>query len=137
MEGAGAVGHGAPVREARNRWGGKLDENFAHDYFHGWRELKLDSLPEERGDRVDPLGLVAQEFAIIPHTAHDDAHLLEIPRHGHFDQGRNFVRVWTHTGGRNGVAQKNSVRAPRRAFEGEDLRLCFRRRSKSVRMVWT
>ena len=46
VEGAGAVGHGVPVRKDQNWWSGKLGENFAHDKLHGGRELKLDSLPE-------------------------------------------------------------------------------------------
>ena len=83
--GAGAVGHGIAVREDENGWSSKLGDNFAHDYFHGRRELKLDSLPEEGGDRADPLGQVTQEFAIVPHTAQQVVDLLQIPRHGYFD----------------------------------------------------
>ena len=80
--------------------GQQVGENFAHDYFHGRRELKLDSLPEEGSDRADPLGEVTQEFVIVPHPAKQGAHLLEIPRHGHFDQCGFLFRVRTHTGGR-------------------------------------
>ena len=75
MEGAGAVGHGVPVGEDKNWWSGKLGENFTHGNLHGERKLKLDSFPEEGGDRADPLGQVTQEFAIVPHTAWEGTHL--------------------------------------------------------------
>ena len=87
LEGAEAVGHVVPFREDQNRWSGKLGENLAHDYFHGWRGIKLDSLPEEGSDRADPLGQITQEFAVLPHAAQQGTHLPEVPRHGHFDQG--------------------------------------------------
>ena len=64
VEGAGAVGHGVLIGEDQNGWSSKLGENVTHDYFHGRRELKLDSLPEDGGDWADPLGQVTQEFAI-------------------------------------------------------------------------
>ena len=67
---------GGPVGLNQNWWIGKLGENFAHDILHGWRELKVDSLPEEGGDRSDPLGQVTQEFAIVPHTTQQGADLL-------------------------------------------------------------
>ena len=74
VEGAGAVGCGVPVGEDQNWWSGKLDENFAHDHLHGGR--KLDSLPEEGGDRADPLGQFTQEFVIVPRTTQQGADLL-------------------------------------------------------------
>ena len=70
---------------------------------------------------MDPIGQVTQEFAIMPHTAQEGAHVLEIPRHGHFNQGGNFVRDRTHTGGRNGLAQKISIRGPEAGLRGREL----------------
>ena len=66
----------AKIGEGQNWWSSKLGDNFAHVTRHGGRELKLDSLSEEGGDRADPLGQVAQEFAVVPHTTHQGAHLL-------------------------------------------------------------
>ena len=86
-----------------------------------WRELNFDSLPEEGGDRADPFGQVTQEFAITTHTAQEGAHLLETPRHEHFDQGDNFVPARPHAGGRNGVAQKNSTRGHEAGLRGREL----------------
>ena len=64
VEEVGAVDYGVPVGEDQNWCSGKLDENFAHVCLHGGRELKVESLPEDGGDRADPLGQFTQEFAI-------------------------------------------------------------------------
>ena len=76
MEWAGAAGHGISIGEGQKWWSGKLGENFVHDNLHGWRELKLDPLPKEGGDRADPVRQITQEFAIVPHAAQQDTHLL-------------------------------------------------------------
>ena len=136
-EGAGAVGHGVLVEKDQNWCSGKLGEDFAHDYFYGWRELTLDSRPEEGGNQADPLDQVTQEIAIVPYTAQEVAHLHDIPRHGHFDQGGKFVRVRTNTGGRNRVAQTLSICGPEAGLRARTLRLCLRRSSKNVRIVLT
>lgn len=44
--------------------------------FRGGLKIKLDPLPEKGGDWVNSLGQVAQERAIVPHTAHQGANLL-------------------------------------------------------------
>ena len=49
-----------------------------HDNLHGGRDLKLDTLPEEVGDRAVPLGQVEQEFSTVPDTAQQGTHLLLI-----------------------------------------------------------
>ena len=54
----------------------ELSENFAHNNLHGGRELKLESFPEEGGDRAYLLEEVTQEFSIVPHTAQQGADLL-------------------------------------------------------------
>ena len=56
--------------------GVELSENFAHNNLHGGRELKLESFPEEGGDRAYLLEEVTQEFSIVPHTAQQGADLL-------------------------------------------------------------
>ena len=51
-----------------------------------------------------------RSFAIISHAAHQRTDLLEVLGHGHLHQSRNFFRIEAHTRGRDGVAQKISVR---------------------------
>ena len=75
MEEEGAVGHDVQVEKDQRWWSGKPGEKSAHDSLQGGRELKLDVLPEEGGDQADPLGQVTQDFAIVPHTAQQGAHL--------------------------------------------------------------
>ena len=75
--------------------------------------------------------------AIVPHTAQQDTHLLEIPRHGHFDQGGIFSAFGRTPAGEIEWPKRSVSVAPRRALEGENVRLCLRRRSKSARMVLT
>ena len=72
-------------------------------------------------NQADPLGQVMQESAIIPHTAQQGAYLLQIPRHGHFDQCGDFSRFRTHAVGRNGIAQKFSIRGPQAGLRGGEL----------------
>ena len=86
-------------QEDHSWWSGKLGENFALDNVHGGRELKLDSLPKKGGDQADPLGQVTQEFATVPNTTQQGVDLLQIPRHGNFDQCGHVFLVWTLTGG--------------------------------------
>ena len=76
VKGAGAIGYGVPAGEDQIWWSGKLGDNFAHKNLHSGRVIKLDSLPGEGGDRVDPLEQVTEEFAILPHTAHQGKDLL-------------------------------------------------------------
>lgn len=66
MEGAAAVGYGIPVGEDQNGRSGEFGENLAQNYLRDGPKIKLDPLPEKGGDRVNPLGQVAQELAIVP-----------------------------------------------------------------------
>ena len=84
--------------------------------------------------RLDKL---RRKNTIVPHTTHQGAHLHYISRHGHLDQCGFFCTFGRTPVGEMEWAKKTASVAPRRAFEGENLMLCLRRRSKSARMVLT
>ena len=66
----------------KTKIGRKLGENFAHDNLYGGRELKLDYLPEEGGDRADPLEQVSPHGLDVSRwVGVEENHIVEVGRH--------------------------------------------------------
>ena len=118
-EGAGAVRYSLPVGKYRNWRGSELGEDLpATTSIAG---VKMYSpLPEKGGGTPDPFGQAGQACALVSHAAHNRTDLLDALGHGRFRQSQFCFRIEAYTRGRNGVAQKMSVRGAEASVrEGE------------------
>ena len=62
-------------------------------------------------------------LSIVRKATQERAQLLQIAGHGHENQSRQFLCVWAHVRGRNGVTQEIGVRRIERGFRGRALEI--------------